>query len=327
MAGALVAALREAGHESSLLLTLQNRFGRHTSTYLASWLADVGMTHDGRAIDQVISLRVPAYAVRHPAHVCWLNHRLREYYDLWPQLLARLSWKGRIKERVRRRVIHAVDRHFLTRHVKRLFAISGTVKARLERFGGIPSEVLYPPPPQRPYRCDRYGDFILAVSRLTALKRLDLAVRALAHPDAAGARLVIAGDGEEAASLRALARETGVADRVELAGPVDASALVDLLARCRAVCFPPYDEDYGFVTVEAFASAKPVVTCADSGGPAELVTDGREGFVCPPAPEALGRAIGELMADRALAERMGTAGRSVVDTMSWERAVGRLLLA
>ena len=327
VARSLVEALREAGHESSLLVTLQNRFGRNTSTYLANWLADVGMTHDGRVIDQVISLRGPAYAVRHPAHVCWLNHRLREYYDLWPRFLAGLSWKARIKERLRRRLIHAVDRYLLTRNVKRLFAQSGTIKARLVRFGAIPSEVLYPPPPPRAYRCDGYGDFILAVSRLTPLKRLDLAVRALAHPSAAGARLVIAGHGEEAGALQALARETGVAARVEFAGAVETSRLVDLLARCRAVCFPPYDEDYGFVTVEAFASGKPVITCRDSGGPAELVTDGREGFVCPPTPEALGRAIGMLTADRAAAERMGAAGRAVADAMSWEHAVRRLLLA
>jgi glycosyltransferase involved in cell wall biosynthesis len=326
MARSLVAALSEAGHESGLMVTPQNRFGRHTSTYLSSWLADVGMTHDGRPIDQVISLRVPAYAVRHPAHVCWLNHRLREYYDLWPRFFARLSWKAQAKERVRRQLIHAVDRYLLTRHVSRVFAISGTVKARLERFGAIRSEVLYPPPPPRAYRCDSYSDFILAVSRLTPLKRLDLVIRSLAQPAAAGVRLVVAGDGEESGTLRALAAELGVSDRVQLVGPVDTAGLVDLLARCRAVCFPPYDEDYGFVTVEAFASSKAVVTCTDSGGPAELVHDGLEGFVCPPTPEAVGHALGALMGDGALAERMGAAGRQVTQGMRWEQAVRRLLL-
>ncbi len=326
MARALVTALAETGHESSLLVTPQNRFGRHTSTYLASWLTDVGMTHDGHPIDQVVTLRVPAYAVRHPAHVCWLNHRLREYYDLWPRFYAPLSWKAKIKEHVRRRAIHALDRYLLTRHVRRLFAISGTVRARLERFGRIPSAVLYPPPPPRPYRCDSYGDFILAVSRLTPLKRLDLAIRALVHPSASAARLVIVGDGEEAPNLRALAAELGVERRVTLAGPVDGAGLVDLLARCRAVCFPPYDEDYGFVTVEAFASGKPVITCTDSGGPAELVHDGVEGVVCAPTPDAVGQAIGTLMADRSLAERMGSAGRRTAGTMTWEQAVRQLLL-
>jgi glycosyltransferase involved in cell wall biosynthesis len=185
---------------------------------------------------------------------------------------------------------------------------------------------LYPPPPPRAYRCDTYADFILAVSRLTPLKRLDLILRSLAVPSAAGVRLVIAGDGEQAGALRALAAELGVINRVHFAGPVGDEELVALLGRCRAVCFPPYDEDYGFVTVEAFASSKAVVTCADSGGPAELVHDGAEGFVCAPAPEALAQALGTLMGDRALAERMGAAGRQLAHAMSWEQAVRRLLL-
>ena len=63
--------------------TPQNRFGRQGAAYLATWLTDVGMAQDGGRIDQVITLRYPAYAVRHDAHVCWLNHRMREYYDLW----------------------------------------------------------------------------------------------------------------------------------------------------------------------------------------------------------------------------------------------------
>ena len=44
----------------------------------------------------------------------------------------------------------------------------------------------------------------------------------------------------------------------------------------------PVQEDYGFVTVEAFASRKAVVTCTDSGGPAELVVDGTNGYVSEP---------------------------------------------
>ena len=68
------------------MLTPQNRFGRQGSAYLANWLTDVGRTSDDRPIDQVISLRFPSYAVRHPRHVCWLNHTMREYYDLWDRV-------------------------------------------------------------------------------------------------------------------------------------------------------------------------------------------------------------------------------------------------
>ena len=326
MARSLMTALKEAGHDSSLLVTPQNRFGRNTSTYIASWLTDVGLTYEGLPVDQVISLRFPSYAVRHQAHVCWLNHRMREYYDLWPQFSAALARRHVIKERIRRRLIHAVDRHLLTRHVRRLFAISGTVRARLERFGRIPAEVLYPPPPQRAYRCDDYGDFILAVSRLTPLKRLDLAIRALACPEAQAVRLVVAGEGGQERSLRSLAAELGVASRVEFAGAVDDGRLVDLLARCRAVCFPPYDEDYGFVTVEAFASSKAVVTCADSGGPAELVRHDVNGLVCTATPQSIADALGTLVGDDRLAERLGRAGRGVSAGMTWDQAVPKLLL-
>ena len=83
IARSLVQALRAAGHDAEIVVTPQNRFGRQASAYLATWLTDVGVERRAAAIDQVISLRYPSYAVRHPRHVCWLNHTMREYYDLW----------------------------------------------------------------------------------------------------------------------------------------------------------------------------------------------------------------------------------------------------
>ncbi|MDE3153511.1 MAG: glycosyltransferase [Acidobacteriota bacterium] len=325
IARALVEALRAAGHQAGVVVTPQNRFGRQAAAYVATWLTDVGQSPDG-PIDQVISLRYPSYAVRHPRHVCWLNHTMREYYDQWPRFRATLSWKAGVKEQVRRRLIHAADGHLLRRHVTRLFVQSETIRQRVDRWLHVPSEVLYPPPPPRPYRCDGYGDYLFAVSRLTRLKRFDLLVRALAEPAAAGVRCVIAGDGEEAPRLQALIGELGLGDRVQLIGRIDDAAMLDHLARCRAVCFPPLDEDYGFVTVEAFAARKAVVTCRDSGGPAELVEDGRSGFVCEPAPAKLAAALGTLAGDRATAERLGAGAAARVADLTWERAIGTLLL-
>jgi glycosyltransferase involved in cell wall biosynthesis len=324
IARALVRALQEARHEAGIVLTPQNRFGRQASAYLATWLTDVGSS-DGSAIDQVISLRYPSYAVRHPRHVCWLNHTMREYYDLWHRFVAGLGRRGRLKERVRRRLIHTVDRYLLTRNVRRLFVQSRTIQARLERWGGIRSEVLYPPAPPRPYRCDEYGDYLFAVSRLTPLKRLDLLVRALAQPEARGVTCVIGGEGEEAAALERLVASLGLQQRVRLIGRVGDTELVEHLARCRAVCFPPLQEDYGFVTVEAFSARKAVVTCTDSGGPAELVVDGRSGFVCAPDPRALAPALARLAADRELAARLGDAGYRTAEAMTWADAVRTLV--
>jgi glycosyltransferase involved in cell wall biosynthesis len=135
---------------------------------------------------------------------------------------------------------------------------------------------------------------------------------------------VIGGDGEERVRLTNMIRALGVGERVTLLGTLDDARLVEQLARCRAVCFPPLAEDYGFVTAEAFASAKAVVTCRDSGGPAELVQDGVNGFVCEPTPIALAQALNRLMADRALAERLGSAARESARALQWPAAVRAL---
>ena len=325
IARSLVQALRDEGHEATMALTPQNRFGRQGAAYLATWLTDVGLGDQNRAVDQVISLRYPSYAVRHPNHVVWLNHTMREYYDRWETFRDTLSWKGRIKEGTRRRIIHIADKYLLTQNVRKVYAQSRTIAERLQRWGGIPSETLYPPPPQRAYRCEGYGDYIFAVSRLAPLKRMSLLIEALANPEADGIRCVIAGEGEEHAVLEDAIMTRGLSSRVKLIGRIDDRQMLEHLATCRAVCFPPLAEDYGFVTVEAFASRKAVITCTDSGGPAELVSDGVNGKVCAPRPESLAVALRELMDDRAAAERLGEAGLNLVSEMTWSRAVNRLL--
>lgn len=320
----LTRALRDEGHDAHIIVTPQNRFGHQASAYLATWLTDV-TSSEGRPIDQVISLRYPSYAIRHRRHVCWLNHTMREYYDLWDTFSATLSGKGRIKERVRKTFIHAADRYLLTR-LSRLFVQSRTVQQRMATWQAVNSTVLYPPAPQRDYRCDGYGPAFLFVSRLTRLKRADLLIRALATPPANAIGVVIAGDGDERPALERLASDLGVIDRVTFTGRLTDDQLLGQLATCRAVCFPPFQEDFGFVTVEAFASRKAVVTCRDSGGPAELVRDGVNGFVCDPTPDALGRAMRRLTDDPALAERMGTAAFEAGARLTWPETVRQLVL-
>src|SRR5262249_37997006 len=98
-------------------------------------------------------------------------------------------------------------------------------------------------------------------------------------------------------------------------------------ARCRAVIFPPQDEDFGFVTVEAFASRKAVITCRDSGGPAELVQDGVSGFVCEPSPEAIAGALRVLTDDGPSAERMGSAAFDAGSRLTWAATVRDLVIS
>jgi glycosyltransferase involved in cell wall biosynthesis len=320
IANETAAALRRAGHVAEVLVTPQNRFGRQLSAYLATRVTDVGMTADGHPVDQVISLRFPSYAVRHPRHVCWLNHRMREYYDLWEHFTRGLGRRGRLKEGVRRRIFHALDHRLLTRNVTRLIAQSRTIQARLQRFGGIPSELLYPPAPERPYRTDVYGDYIFAVSRLTPLKRLDLLVEAVAHMRDRFLAVKIAGEGEQAERLRARVAALGLAGRVELLGAIPDDQLLEHYARCRGVFFAPWNEDYGFVTLEAFRSGKAVVTAHDSGGPAELVQHEVSGLAAEATPQAMAAQLDRL-ADRDFAERLGRAAEVASREHTWERAV------
>ena len=320
IARALVAALRRAGLDAELVTTPDSGFGRLTRTYFAAYRTDVSR------FDRVVSLRYPSFAVRHRRHVCWLNHTMREYYDLWPRFAASISWRNRIKEGIRRAILHRVDGHLLRTHVTRVVAQSKTIQARLAHDFGISADVVYPPAPQADYRCEHYGDHIFSVSRLDPLKRVDLLVRALAEPPARHVRAVIAGDGEQAGTLRALAADLGVADRVQFLGRIDEATMLRHLGQCRAVSFTPFAEDYGFVTIEAFASAKAVITCRDSGGPAELVEDDRSGVVCDPTPASIAVALARLVDDRAMAERLGAGGAARAATITWDAAISRLLL-
>ena len=319
-------ALVEAGHRAGIVTTPSNRFGRQGSAYVANWLTDVGVTGAGERVDQIISMRYPSYAVRHPAHVCWLIHTMREYYDLWDQFSARLSPQGRLKERVRRVLVHAADSYCFKNHVKKLFTTSNTVNDRLLRWNRIRGEVLHPPPPQRAYRCDGYGDYLFFTSRLSPLKRGDLVLRALAQPAARGVRCVFGGDGEDRPRLEQLSRELGLDSRVSFTGRLTEEQLLDHLARCRAVVFTPLREDFGFVTVEAFAAGKPVITCADSGGPLDFVRAGENGWIAAPEPSALAAACAEAMQDAPGAERLGQAGHRDIRPLTWARVVEKLVM-
>jgi glycosyltransferase involved in cell wall biosynthesis len=151
-------------------------------------------------------------------------------------------------------------------------------------------------------------------------------LEALAQPAARHVRCVIGGEGEELRRLQRFARERDLDRRVTFTGRLDEDALVRHLAACRAVVFVPRDEDYGFVTVEAFASRKAVITCTDSGGPIEHVRDGQNGLISAPEPAALARACARLFDDAAEAERMGAQAHIDVGRLTWEDVVKKLII-
>ena len=289
---------------------------------VAAWrLIDLSESN-GTRIDTVIATKFPTYFVRHPNKVTWLLHQYRAIYDLCGTPYSEFG-DTEPDVRLRDRLI-ALDNHALAESTG-LFTIAGNVTARLSRYNGIAAETLYHPPPLAGrLTTGPLGDYILSVGRLEANKRVDLIVRALTRTDRR-VRLIVAGEGPLRARLEALAAECGVADRVTFTGRVTEPQLIALYAGALAVVFPPFDEDYGYVTLEAFLSRKAVVTTTDAGGPLEFVDHGVTGLVCDPAPEAIGAAIGRLAADQQLATSLGDAGYDRARAITWDGVVDRLM--
>ncbi|MEM7481632.1 MAG: glycosyltransferase family 4 protein [Acidobacteriota bacterium] len=291
---------------------------------LAWRLLDVTAVEE-KTIDRVICTRFPSYLVRHPRKVVWLVHQVRQIYDLRGTHYSNFDDSPRDERVVE--MVHTMDRRSLS-EARRRFAISQNVAGRLERHLGLTAESLYPPSKLAPRlspgpESNKSGDYVFSAGRLVQPKRFELLIRAMPH--APGVRCVIAGRGPEREQLEALAEQLGVADRLELPGWVSDDELVSYYRDCLAVFYAPFDEDYGYVTIEAFKAGKPVLTTSDAGGVLEFVVDGENGYVCEAgADAALGRRMAALAADRELASRLGAAGEGAVADIDWDHVIARL---
>jgi glycosyltransferase involved in cell wall biosynthesis len=260
--------------------------------------------------------------VRHPNKVAWLIHQYRAAYELCG---TEYSDFQHIEPDVnlRDRLIQ-LDTEMLG-ECRAIFANARNTAQRLAKYNGLTAEALYHPPRLAArLRPGPYGDYVLSVGRIESVKRVDLLVRAMAHVDPP-IRLLIAGDGTQRANVERLAESCGVADRVTFLGTASDEQLLDLYARTLAVLYPPYDEDFGYVTLEAFLARKPVITCSDSGDPTEFVADGVNGRICEPSADAMAAAINQYAQNRALAKAMGEAGQPVAARITWDGVVERLV--
>jgi glycosyltransferase involved in cell wall biosynthesis len=276
----------------------------------------------GESIVLVIPTKFPSYLVRHHRKVAWVPHQYREAYDLLGTEHSALG--AGPDDRQVLDTIRTMDGAALG-ECRTIFTISRNVADRMSRFNGLQAAPLYPPPQQLGrYRCDSYAPFLLLPGRLDRTKRHELVLRALAL-SGKDVRLKITGEGPLRRDLERLVAELGLEACVDFLGFVNEHQLLDLYARCRGVLYTPFDEDYGYVTVEAFLSHKPIVTTRDSGGPLEFVEDGVCGLVAAPEPEPLAYAIRRLwgLKEARLAE-LGAEGARRVATITWDAVVDRL---
>jgi glycosyltransferase involved in cell wall biosynthesis len=325
----LLNALREAGHESEILALPFKHYppAAILDHMLACRLLDITETC-GNKIDLMIGLKFPAYLVPHPNKAIWLLHQHRTAYELWDHRLA-ADLIHMPSGAMARAAIQAADAECLPA-VKRLFTLSRNVSKRLGDFCGIESRPLYHPPPgDDALKSGEAEDYLFFPSRITRIKRQLLAIQALAkcrHP----VRIRFAGSADhpdcEAECLREAAR-LGVDRRIEWMGPISDEQKTLLYAGSRAVIYPPFDEDYGYVTLESMLSSKPVITCSDSGGPLEFVVDSGTGLVAEPNTDSLADCMDRIWSEPNAARRMGEAGRQHYDDLgiSWKKVVKRLV--
>ncbi|HEX5688417.1 MAG TPA: glycosyltransferase family 4 protein [Roseiflexaceae bacterium] len=317
-------ALRDRGHMADVV-SLPFAWQPHEligQSALAWRLLDLNCVGDV-PVDQVICTKFPSYAVRHPRKVVWLVHQHRQAYDWYGTPWS--DFANTPDDRAVRELLLRTDRATLG-EAQRLYTISRNVGARLKRFNGLDSVPLYPPSRYAAkLRAGPYGDYILSDARLDAAKRLDLLLQALAQTTEL-IRCILIGAGPDRERLQTLARELRLGERVQFRGYIPDEELIDLYAGARAVYYAPFDEDYGFATVQALAAARPVVTTQDAGGVLEFVEDGTNGFVAAPEPAAIAAQLDALWRDTTLAARLGAAGPARVAEITWDRVVDALVL-
>lgn len=284
-------------------------------------LADLSESN-GTKIDLVIANKVPNYMIQHPNKVIWLMHQHRPAYDLIDNAtvfgLNTVAGGAEVVKKIRH-----MDQVGIS-EARKIFSISKNVSMRLKKYNGILAQPLYHPPAMEGrYYSGEFKDYILSVGRLDPSKRVDLAIRALPFCSK-NICLKIAGQGAEQDRLQKLAIELGVIDRVQFLGFVTDEELLMLYSNALGVCYCPIDEDYGYVTLEAFLSKRPIITCYDSGGVLEFAVQDKNALVAHVDPKELGQCFDNLYVNKKMAKEMGQEGYLTVKDINWDNVIDQL---
>lgn len=281
---------------------------------------------NGDEIDQLITLKFPMYYIEHPNKVGWILHQHRQAYDLYDTSVGdlRMSAEGRA---VRDEIVR-MDNLKLPEH-RKLFTNAKNTAHRLKRYNGIVAEPLYHPPLNHDaFYAEGYQRYILAPGRMDAMKRQKLLLQARAAADTDWRIIFIGPDNSSyGREVRALAVELGLEGCVEFRGHVSEQEKLALYAGAGVVYNGVLDEDYGYVTLEAFLASRAVITHTDSGGPLEFVQHERNGYITEPAAAELAALLNEIQGSPYQLERLGQAGLCMMQQLNinWDYVIGRLM--
>lgn len=324
----LVKALSLVGHEVEIVAIPFKWYPpeRILEHMLACRLLDLSESC-GQSIDKVIGLKFPAYLISHPNKIMWILHQYRTAYELWDSHYCDLIHSP-IGLQIKESIINADNKAF--RECEAIFTNSGNVARRIKKFNYIDATPLYHPPQNvELFYCEDENDYFFFPSRLTTIKRQELVIEALIKTNNP-VKVMFAGKPDNNAyadHLLNLAEKLGVMNRVIFLGGISEEEKIKFYARAIGVIYPPLDEDYGYVTLEAMLASKPVITCTDSGGPLEFVQHQKTGLITEPTPKALTVAMDQLWENRRWAKALGKAGRDHYEDLdiTWSKVIKKLL--
>ncbi len=315
--------LNEYGHQAQAIkIPYSSNYN-----YLLSQNIGLRMYHLEECCDRLITIRMPAYLLKHPDKYLWFIHHYREFYDLWDTEYNAFPREDRtyaIREYMKRADEVAFEES------KKIYTNSQVVSNRLKLYNNIEAGVVYPPLyDEKPFRCNSYGDYVYYSSRICGHKRQLLAVQAMKYTKTP-VKLVVSGKTENEVIKAAIAKEINdynLQNKVTIDDRwITEEEKVRYLADCLAAIYIPFDEDsYGYPSLEAHHSCKAVITCKDSGGTDELIKDGYNGCIVEPTPQALAAVFDKLYENKKEAELMGINAKKRLDELniSWDNVIRR----
>jgi glycosyltransferase involved in cell wall biosynthesis len=242
------------------------------------------------------------------------------------------AWRGS-----RLRLPIRIVKSLLYRRPRTIITVSRGVQEDLQRTLGIPgerTETIYNPivSPTLAARAEESVEhpwfkedvpIVLAVGRVVEQKDFETLVRAFHRVRAdRDARLVVLGDGDQRGPLLRLVEQLGLSDSVSFPGFVPNPA--PYMRHCSVFVLSSRYEGLPGVLIQAMACGAPVISTDCPSGPAEILTDGDSGLLVPTGdPDALSRAITDVLGDAQLRERLRRGGSSRAADFSVEGSVAR----
>jgi glycosyltransferase involved in cell wall biosynthesis len=323
----LCKALELAGHEAEIVAIPFQTYPmeRILDTMLVCRLLDL-TSANGRNIDRLIGLKFPAYLIPHPSKVLWILHQHRQAYELWGNPCGGLDLSANGLQ-IRENIIRADNNVFAETH--NIFSNSKNVARRLKTYNNVDSIALYHPPQDADsfYFQEEEGYFFFP-SRINQIKRQELVVEALAKTTHA-VPVIFAGkaEGNFDIYLQEKIAKLGLTERAMFIGKITNEQKIAHYAKSLGVVYPPFDEDYGYVTLEGMLASKPVITCQDSGGPLEFIRHRETGLIVEPTANALAAAMDEIWQNRSWAKQLGKAAYEHYQNLdiSWSNVLSKLL--